>query len=364
MAKELIVNALVNFLGDYVEGFTKENIKVGILSGKIILKGLGINREGIRRHLNLPINIVHGYVETLEVHVPWTNLDKERVQIYINGVHLLVNPLNAATHTKADAQQRVYLYRKYRLFQAEKSIKIAAQLTNASDGMTHVSYFQNLVAKVVENLDTKVTSIHIRFEDSSKHIAYGFFLESFSIVTTDSNWRETFLTAEDLKGQTTPLPRYKLASIRNLGVYWSNTAVMCGDIPFEEWLRFMKDISNPTVANNFLLHPPNDLSMQLSHITPNLHIHIHGTNLHFQLDKTQYRDIQQTSASLHHFQRMQRYLQYRPEQGPANDPRGWWRYALILVTERERILQKKVCICLIWGSFVCLIWGCFCIYDR
>ena len=343
MAKELLVNTLVNILGDYVEGFTKENIKVGILSGNIALKGLGVNRDGIRRRLNLPLQIVHGHVESLEVHVPWKNLDKEHVQIYINGVYVLMNPLGVCEHTKADARQRMFLLRKYKLFQAEKSIKIAAQLTSTSSSreIKQASYFQNLIAKVVDNLDIQLSGVHIRFEDSVKCISFGISLESFSIITTDSDWNEAFV-AVDADEDSQQLSRYKLATLRNLGVYWNGVSPLSSHIGFSEWMEFMKSSGGPSSPMHYVLQPSNELIVKLSHQTPNLSVHMESVNLNFHLDKVQYHQISATSAAISSFHKLQRFIQYRPDLPPLQDPRSWWKYAILLVSEKEYILERKV----------------------
>jgi vacuolar protein sorting-associated protein 13A/C len=341
MAKELIVNTLVNILGDYVEGFTKENMKVGILSGKIVLKGLALNRDGIKRRLNLPIHIVHGHVELLEVHVPWKNLDKEHVQIYVNGIHMLLNPLRAETHSRADAQQQVYLFRKYRLFQAENSIKVAAQLTNAGDGMKRVSYIQNMIAKVSENLEFKVQNIHIRFEDPVKSISYGISLDSFSVITTDSNWVEAFVGGKVAGGQNKS--RFKLARLQNLGIYWNSSSSLSSQMSVEEWLIYMKSASGVIAPVDHILQPPNEVTVKLAHQTPNLSVRIESVNLNMNLDKRQYHQIKETSVAVRSFHNLQRFIQHRPKQSPTEAPVAWWRYALLLLTEKECILKRKVC---------------------
>ena len=70
MAKKLLLSALVNVLGDFVDGLTEENLAVGVWSGKIVLNQVQLNRKAVAK-LNLPVAVEHGFIETLEVIIPW-----------------------------------------------------------------------------------------------------------------------------------------------------------------------------------------------------------------------------------------------------------------------------------------------------
>ena len=70
MAKRILLSALVNVLGDFVDGLTEENLAVGVWSGKIVLNHVQLNRRAIEK-LNLSVTVEHGFIETLEVTIPW-----------------------------------------------------------------------------------------------------------------------------------------------------------------------------------------------------------------------------------------------------------------------------------------------------
>mgnify|MGYP005994255063 CR=1 FL=1 len=70
MAKRILLSALVNVLGDFVDGLTEENLAVGVWSGKIVLNHVQLNRKAIDK-LNLSVSVEHGFIETLEVTIPW-----------------------------------------------------------------------------------------------------------------------------------------------------------------------------------------------------------------------------------------------------------------------------------------------------
>ena len=69
--KQLLLSFLVNILGEFVNGLTEENLKVGVWGGKIKLKNIEINKSGLEK-MNLPLTVIEGYLDSLEVKIPWT----------------------------------------------------------------------------------------------------------------------------------------------------------------------------------------------------------------------------------------------------------------------------------------------------
>ena len=87
MAKRLLLNVLVDVLGNYVEGLNPENLKLGIWDGKIELSDLKLKRTALDG-LNLPISVSHGSLKRLEVSIPWASLESKPVIVVMDGVYL------------------------------------------------------------------------------------------------------------------------------------------------------------------------------------------------------------------------------------------------------------------------------------
>lgn len=67
-----VVSILQRWLGDFLEGITKENLKISLTAGTITQKNVRFRPEALR-NLNLPIVVTAGSVELLTVQVwaPW-----------------------------------------------------------------------------------------------------------------------------------------------------------------------------------------------------------------------------------------------------------------------------------------------------
>ena len=70
MAKRLLLNVLLQVLGDIVEGLTEENLKVAVWSGEVVLENLTLSQR-ITSKFNLPFRLRHGVIKRLELIVPW-----------------------------------------------------------------------------------------------------------------------------------------------------------------------------------------------------------------------------------------------------------------------------------------------------
>jgi vacuolar protein sorting-associated protein 13A/C len=107
MAKRLLLNILVDILGTYVEGLSIENLKVGVLSGKIELHNLQLKRTGLD-NLNLPISVTHGSLKSLILKIPWTALESKPVRVVIDGVYLQAGPLDVSTLSPDQLRKMAY----------------------------------------------------------------------------------------------------------------------------------------------------------------------------------------------------------------------------------------------------------------
>lgn len=64
------------------------------------------------------------------------------------------------------------------------------------------SFVGQFVTKILNNLQITVQNLHLRYEDTGSNktpFAFGVTLEKLKIYTTDAEWKETFLTEEQVK---------------------------------------------------------------------------------------------------------------------------------------------------------------------
>ena len=82
-------------------------------------------------------------------------------------------------------------------------------------------YFQNLVTKIIDNVQILIKDIHIRMEDQSGGIPYstGLFLQELRMETTDEGGETMFIDRTQEKHKFAPL--FKFLDLVNIGLYWN-----------------------------------------------------------------------------------------------------------------------------------------------
>ncbi|KAL2841641.1 hypothetical protein BJX68DRAFT_245287 [Aspergillus pseudodeflectus] len=340
MLEGVVANLLNRFLGIYVKNFDAKQLNIGIWSGDVKLRNLELRREALDQ-LHLPLNVVEGHVGELTLSIPWSNLRGKPVKVDIEDVFLLAAPKEDVNYDPEEEERRL---------QAIKMDKIeSAEILRErnSEGMSHEeqrrnqSFTQSLVTAVIDNLQISIKNVHFRYEDSiaspGHPFAAGLTLKELSAVSTDSEWKPTFI-------QSTSDTTHKLAILGALSVYWNTDAQLLGTgrgsdvgaeaqgIEHAELLEKLRSGIDSDDGNQFILRPVSGragLEMDKSgkHDRPAVNARLLFDEIGFVLDDEQYRDALMLVDLFHCFIRHQEYKKLQPKSRPKEDPRAWFRYA-------------------------------------
>ena len=195
MAKKLLLNVLLSVLGDYIEGLSEDNLKLGVWSGEISLNNLQLNRT-ILQKLNLPVIIAHGSVKSLLIKIPWATLESNPVKITIDGIYLQVGPLELSLLNAEDLTIRALAVKQYKLDEVEKNIERSFHKRGSSP-QENLTYWQRLTTTILDNIEINLTNVHLRYEDSitlpGSCFSFGITLDNFSLSTRNKEWKESFV---------------------------------------------------------------------------------------------------------------------------------------------------------------------------
>jgi vacuolar protein sorting-associated protein 13A/C len=103
MAKQFVIAALEEVIGEYVLNLSKENLTIAALSGKIKLENVQLDGDLLGSHVLGAIGLGAGFgvlscsARQVIVSVPWGNLENEPTKMEVRGVHLVCIPLMPAT---------------------------------------------------------------------------------------------------------------------------------------------------------------------------------------------------------------------------------------------------------------------------
>jgi vacuolar protein sorting-associated protein 13A/C len=347
MLEGLVATLLNRFLGMYVKNFDAKQLQVGIWSGEVTLKNLELRREALDQ-LRLPVNVVKGHLGQLTLSIPFSNLRGKPVKVNIEDVILLAAPKEDAEYNEEEERRRTQAVKMEKLESAELLKERNTEGLSQEEQQKNQSFTESLVTAIIDNLQVSVKNIHLRYEDSiaapGHPFALGFTLKEFSAVSTDENWRPTFL-------QSSTGTTHKLATLGSLAFYWNTDAELFGTgkgtdvgaegqgVAHDDLMSKFKAIIEKGETQQYILEPVSgragiEMNKTGKVEMPKVRARLLFNELGFVVDDDQYRDALMMVDLFHYFLRHQEYKKYQPKKSRKEDPRAWIRFA------GEAVLRK------------------------
>lgn len=358
MLEGLVANLLNRFLGMYVRNFDPKQLNVGIWSGDVKLRDLELRREALDQ-IHLPLNVVEGHIGSLVLSIPWSNLRGKPVRISIEDLFLLAAPKEDQEYNAEEEEKRAHAVKMEKLDSAELLKERNTEGLSKEEQAKNQSFTAALTTTIIDNVQISVKNVHIRYEDALSDpghpFAAGLTLQELSAVSTDENWRPTWI-------QSTSGTTHKLATLGSLAVYWDTDAKLLGTGTGEESAE-EQGLDHQTLLNKFreiivksddpaigehqyILKPVSGragVEMDKTGKTdrPKTKARLLFNELGFVLDDEQYRDALMLVDLFHYFIRHQEYRKSQPEKRPKEDPRAWLLFAGKSVLDRIHDRNKR-----------------------
>lgn len=344
MLEGLVASLLNRFLGMYVKNFDPKQLNVGIWGGDVKLRDLELRREALDQ-LHLPVNVVEGHLGQLTMSIPWANLRGKPVRVNIEDIFLLAAPKEDAEYNEEEEANRAHAVKMEKLENAELLKQRNTEGLSQEEEQKSQSFTASLTAAIVDNLQVSIKRIHIRYEDSisapGHPFALGLTLQEFSAVSTDENWRPSFI-------QSSSSSTHKLVVLGALAFYWNTDASLFGTgrgtsvgaeahaTDHDDMIEKFKEALESGKPQQYMLKPVSgraaveiDKSGKIE--KPKIKARLLFQEIGFVLDDDQYRDALMLVDLFHYFIRHQEYKNFQPKKPPMEDPRGWLKFAFTAV---------------------------------
>jgi len=344
MLESLVANVLNRFLGAYVSNLEVNQLNIAIWTGDVVLRNLQLKKEALDK-FNLPIDVLEGYLGELTLNIPWSNLKNKPVKVFINNVYLLAVPKAESEYDPKEDEIRAQQVKQEKLANADL---LRAQPDPLEDDQKNQSFVNQLVTKIVDNLQISINNIHIRYEDKLSDgghpFSVGLTLSEFSAVSTDGNWTPTFI-----EGETSTI--HKLIKLGSLAMYWNtDSRSLAGNTnqAVKIFNSLIASEDNIPSEHQYILKPVSGTGRIIlnKHFDPNKPKTIATLlfdELGFVLDDEQYRDALLMVDLFHFYLRQQQYRKFRPREGsPKTDPKAWFRFAGECILSEIRERNKKL----------------------
>ncbi|XP_054740711.1 intermembrane lipid transfer protein Vps13 [Anastrepha obliqua] len=340
--ESVVTDVLNKVLGDYVENLDKNQLKIGIWGGDVVLNNLKV-KENALDELDLPLQLVYGFLGKLVLKIPWKNLYSQPVVAQIEDLYMLVSPKQSVQYD-AEKEETYELQTKQAALKALEEAHKRELMKNETK--PDATFSEKLTAQIVNNLQVKISNIHIRYEDASttgESFAFGVTLHDLELYTTDENWEKCYLTQQVSRV-------FKIANLDSLSAYMNCRTSMYTALPKEELAEaFRKNIAQKDCVPkdyNYVIGPISVMGkLQLNmnpeydtpaFVIPKIDLALEMQKLRVGLTSTQFQNAIKLGESMNRMQLGTRYRKYRPYNIPYKKHyREWWHFAINSILEED-----------------------------
>ncbi|GAB0096265.1 Vacuolar protein sorting-associated protein 13 [Sergentomyia squamirostris] len=347
--ESLVTDLLNRFLGEYVENLDTKQLKIGIWGGDVVLNNLKL-KENALEDLDLPIQVPYGYLGKLVLKIPWKNLYTAPVEATIENLYIYAKPTKSVPYNETKEGKAAIEAKKNEL----KKIQDAKASLEAADKMkADKSFTEKLVMQIVNNLQVRISNIHIRYEDQNvagQQFAFGVTLKNFSVHTTDENWSQSYMKEVVSKV-------FKMAELEGLAVYFNcgNTGSFGGLTDLAMRDQFQSTIASKAIkpedfkyifgpirscAKMKLNMAPEEDSPRFS--IPKVEVFLSLEQFNVGITKSQYQNAIELAESLDRSLKGAPYRKFRPFETPIKgNAKVWWHFAYNCIVETHIRRRKR-----------------------
>lgn len=368
MIDAIVSSLLVQYLDQYIVNFDKKSIRLSLLSGDIRLRDLQLKAYALDNiDPNIPVVIEHGYLGTLDIKIPnLASLNKSAVVVDIANVFLVLKPKKSVVWDEEVEQKRLSDLKQQQLKQYELNRKIqkdqerkprsAASSDSETEAENNIDgggakkrggLVDRLLEMIINNIQIRIRNVHARYEDEilcpGSPIVLGATLEGIDVQSTDEDWNATFV--KKIKDLT-----YKLVELSSFALYMN-----LDEDPNKDFISRMQGLPLSQVhdllqesihkgKHQYILEPVQGtmkltmqkLSRNLDLSKPQFNTDCLFKHLAFRFTNKQYRHFVHLIEYLTNYSQHEPMRKYRPAKRPTENPRGWWKYAMHAVVEKNR----------------------------
>eukprot|EP01080_Neovahlkampfia_damariscottae_P010721 gene10721-3341_t len=314
--EKIVATLLDRFLGKYVTNFDAKNLKIGLVSGEVILTNLEVIDSAFDQ-FNLPLSVLRGTIGLFKLKIPVTSLQKNPVIVEISDIFIVLRPKKFVEwdmskeneKTQTSKQQKLEMHD---LLQKEKN-------ENKKQNINNEGLIKKLTNTIINNVQVTIKNVHIRYEDvsiPSNPVAFGFTMKQLIVGSCNKDFEKTFIVGDD-NGIV-----YKIVELEKAAAYINSHEMYLFTKEKLSQIQFIREMKKKMHSDklNYLIQPIKatlKLTLQqgkLNFDMPQAFIDVQIKNFDVHLDDQQYRNIMHTFEDLVNFQKVEEYRYLKPKQ--------------------------------------------------
>ncbi|CAG2102262.1 unnamed protein product [Medioppia subpectinata] len=315
---------------------------------EVELDGLPLRKDALK-HLGLPLEIINGFIGKISLKIPVYRLKSEPWVISIDELYLIGRPITDFSYNEEEEAKSEQDLKISQLDSIESRWKAIHESTEkesqsyyASSYLSWRNYGSNFVSNIIENVQLKIRSVHIRYEDSSTiagiPFAAGIIIKNLSAHSTDENWVPKYVTRDNSEYMR------KLLELEGFSVYWDTNTQLFSHLDLQEMVTKMRqhldsgcDMNGAPVDHEYILAPVSGKAFLKRNCSekPLTCRAVPRTVIDLQLDQVpvlltaiQYKHIMEWSIAFNRANTVWKYRKWRPNVSPIGNSKLWWKFAI------------------------------------
>ena len=212
----------------------------------------------------------------------------------------------------------------------------------ASSYFSWRNYGSNFVSNIVENVELKIRSVHIRYEDSSTiagiPFAAGIIIKNLSAHSTDENWVPKYVTRDNSEYMR------KLVELEGFSAYWDTNTQLYSHLELPEVVKLMRshldrssDVTGMPIDHEYILAPVSGKAYLkrncsekplTNRSTPRTVIDLQLDQVPVLLTAIQYKHLMEWSIAFSRANTLWKYRKWRPNVAINGNAKLWWKFAV------------------------------------
>jgi hypothetical protein len=337
MFEGLVAEFLLKYLGNFIQGLNKENLRVGVWSGEVELENLTLQPD-VLDALGLPLEIKAGVIGKLRVRIPWSRLGSESVSVVMEDIAFLVSPRSDWKESGPEVRAR---QKKRKLLLAGRGSEEVYNESNTprkKSDEKRDTFTARLLSKIIDNVQLSLHRLHVRYEDpsvfSGSPFTVGITLSSLEGKTLNADGDVAFVDSGNI--------RWKQFTVSELDCYLDVTKPVLLSSADKQAIaheliasHFSEEAGRNSVLEHQYLVPPVHAVVQVRHdrqagiSKPAVCASINLSKLSLSVCEAQLKCLRESEKQVGNFALRSRVDDLRPAVSPIGNAATWWKYAYL-----------------------------------
>ncbi|THU71228.1 hypothetical protein C4D60_Mb08t33350 [Musa balbisiana] len=163
MFEGVVSQVLAGYLGRFVKGIQKDQLKIGIWNEEILLENVELILEAFD-YLQLPFALKDGRVGKLSIKIPWKKLGWDPIIVVLENIFICACQ-REDNEWSSDLVEKRELAGKMAKLNAIELAKLSRRVSDDQAGQSFISYIS---AKILDNIQVSIRNVHIVYIDSHR----------------------------------------------------------------------------------------------------------------------------------------------------------------------------------------------------